>query len=354
MFDRPELLLLLILIPFMGTLFWWRSRVRAFALDRLGDPALVRRLVSAVSEPRRRMKSGLWLAALTALILALARPMWGVDADIVETRGVAVMIVLDVSASMDAQDVTPSRLERAKLTIRDMLGSGAGNLYGMVLFAGDAFVQFPLTSDTSSAVSFVTAASSASISRQGTAIADALGLALATFDERLSSAAAIVLLTDGENHEGDPLAVAAQAAALGIPIHAIGYGTPDGDLIPVYDREGNVIEFKSDRAGNLVRTQLDEPLLQEIAAATGGIYRRATNSGAEAADLITQIAQLETAVFESRFQTRSVDRFAIFVLLAVLALGAEMLLPETARHQTEVVEGTASAEAAVTAGGGNT
>lgn len=324
MFQQPLSLLLLIILPLMGGLFVWRSRLRRVALQRVGSDVQL----DAISETNRRWKSGLWLAATGLVIVALARPVWGLDAEIVETRGVAIVVALDVSASMDAQDVLPSRLEKAKLAIQELLRGAEGNLFGLVLFAGDAYVQFPLTSDIDSALVFVNAASSRSISRQGTAIEDALRLALDTLDERISSSSVIVLMTDGENHDGEPLRAAQDAADRGVTIHVIGYGTPDGDVIPVYDANGTVIEFKTDRANNLVVTRLDEPILQEIAETTGGLYQRAADNGVEVVNLQNQIAEVEAGLLAERFQTRPVERFGVLVALALIALTAEMLIGE--------------------------
>lgn len=324
MFENAAFLILLGLLPALGGLFVWRMRVREALLRRIGT--------KPYPPVRWRVqKLALWLAAVGLLIVALARPIWGVDAEIVETRGAAIIVVLDVSASMDSQDILPSRLERAKLAIRELMVGAEGNLFGLILFAGDAFVQFPLTSDIESALTFVNAASSRSISRQGTVIEDALSLALATFDERISSASMIVLMTDGENHEGSPAEIAQQAAGRGIPIHVIGYGTLEGDLIPVYDQEGNLIEYKTDRGRNLIVTQLDEPILQQIAEVTDGLYQRATASGVEVVNLQNRIAQVEGDLLAERFQTRPIARFGIFAALALLALTAEILLNERNR-----------------------
>jgi Ca-activated chloride channel family protein len=325
MFQYPQSLLLLVLLPVMMGVYAWREQVRARRLGRIGDTAAVQRLLTGTEAWQGRAQLGLWLAALAALIIALAQPVWGVDAEVVETRGAAIMIVLDVSASMDAQDVLPSRLERAKLAIRELMQGAEGNLFGLILFAGDAFVQFPLTSDIDSALTFVDAASSRAISRQGTVIEDALRLALATFDARISSASIIVLMTDGENHEGDPLAVAQAAAEAGITIHVIGYGTPDGDVIPVFDAAGNLVEYKTDRGNNLVITRLNEPILEQIAGAANGLYQRAVPSGVEMVNLQNRIAEIEGDLLATRFQTRPVPRFGVFLALALLALSIEML-----------------------------
>lgn len=331
MFENPSAFVLLLLIPVMIALYLWRERRRMATLQRIGDPALIARLTDGVNLTRRRLKFALWLTTLTLVIAALGRPVFGVEAEIIETRGIAILVVLDVSNSMDAQDLQPSRIDRAKLAIRDLMQGARGNQFGLILFAGDAFVQFPLTSDVDTALSFVDAASTGSISRQGTAIEDALRLALATFDPRITSNSLIILMSDGENHEGDPLAAAQLAQEQGVTIHAIGYGTPEGDVIPIKDRDGNVIAFRTDQAQNLVRTRLDESILMAIADETDGTYQRATESGIELINLQNTIAALETELLATRFQTRNAQRFAILIALALITLTLEMLLSERSR-----------------------
>ena len=323
-------LLLLAILPLWILFFGWRSRARVAILKQLGDIDLIGTLFPQVSGARRRWKSALWLCALAALIIALARPVWGVDLDVVQTQGVSVMIVLDVSNSMAAQDILPNRLERAKLAIRDLFDGLAGNEIGLIVFAGTAFVQFPLTTDPVSAVTFLNAVSTDSITRQGTAIEAALRLAMESFGEQSPAAHIIVLMTDGENHEGDPLHAADEAAQQGITIHAIGYGDPDeGVPIPVVDSSENIISYKTDEAGNVVLSKLDEDILKSIAECTGGTYQRASASGVEITNLMNQIHQAEAGDLGSRTETRGVERFGIFVALALLALSLEMLLPET-------------------------
>lgn len=330
MFLSAGTLLLLAVLPLWIVFFAWRSRARLKILRQLGEVNLIAALYPQVSSARRRWKSALWLCSLAGLIVALARPVWGVDLEVVQTQGVSVMVVLDVSNSMEAQDIFPNRLARAKLAIRDLFNGLAGNEIGLIVFAGTAFVQFPLTTDPISAVTFLNAVSTDSISRQGTAIADALRLAVNTFGERSPAARIVVLMTDGENHEGDPLAAASEAAQEGITIHAIGFGDPnEGVPIPVVDMNGNIISYKSDLAGNVVLSRLDEEILKSIAERGGGFYQRANASGVEITNLIAQIRQVEAGDLGSRTEMRGVERFGIFVALALLALSLEMLLPET-------------------------
>lgn len=330
MFVNDLLLLLLLTLPVMLGVFVWAARQRKAALAQLGDEGLVASLVMRVSESRRRWKSALWVFSVTMLIFALARPVWGIVEEIVEARGVAVMIVLDVSVSMDAEDILPSRLQRAKLAAREILDNSRGNEVGLILFAGTAFVQMPLTSDIPTALNFLNAASTEAITQQGTAIGEALSLALRSFDARTAPYSTIVLLTDGENHEGEPLRVADEIAERGVPVQIIGYGDViDGAPIPIRDDLGEIVTYKADRNGNLVLTRLDEAILIEIADATGGSYERASDGGVEVLNLINTIDAIDGGTLGEDIQTRQVERFGIFVALALLALTLEILLPET-------------------------
>lgn len=328
MFAQPDLLMLLSILPLAVLFFVWRAWVRRGALARIGNRELVGDLLSQYSPARRYWKAVLWLLAITMIILALSRPVWGVHEDIVQTEGVALIVVLDVSNSMNAQDVLPSRMERAKLDARALFELGRGNEVGLILFAGNAFVQFPLTSDVDSAIIFLNVAGTDSISRQGTALEDALRLALEAIGDRAATQSVIVLMTDGESHEGLPLLAAEDAAELGIVVHVIGYGTPEGASIPVYDDEGQVIRHKSDRAGNVVISRLEESVLENIATMAGGRYQRAADSGIEAVNLINAVSTMETELLTRQTQTRKIERFSLFVALAVLSLTAEIVLSE--------------------------
>ena len=197
-----------------------------------------------------------------------------------------------------------------------------------MLFSGAAFVQFPLTSDFATARIFLDAAEPGLISRPGTAIAEAIDIAVTGFDEERATQKVIILLTDGESHEGDALAAAEQAAEQGIIIYSLGFGSPDGEPIPDYDLEGNLLDYKRDSSGEVVLSRLDETTLQEIALMTGGRYYRAVPDGREIGFLANAIGDLQTSELESRFETRRVERFQWFLAMAVLALVAIELIPE--------------------------
>lgn len=328
MFVYPAVLIFLILIPTFAGLFVLQTRRRQRRLALLGDETLIAQLRDNVSQGRRRLKSGLWLLAAAALIAALARPAWGIAEEIVQTENIAVMVVLDVSKSMDAQDVSPSRLERAKLTARQIYDASRGKQVGLILFAGEAAVQFPLTGDTEAAKAFLDAATTEAITRQGTALENALRLALDTLDERVASESVIVVMSDGENHRGNPEAAAQEAAKQGVTIHAIGYGTTEGATIPTYNADGELTGSLTDDFGNVVESTLNEEPLGSIAQQTGGIYRRAQPNSIEVVDILNRIDTLESQQTEASFQIRRVDRFALFVALALLALSLDMVLPE--------------------------
>jgi Ca-activated chloride channel family protein len=226
-FTTPLFLSLLPLVLLMAAFLMARSQARSTALRRIGDAELVQMLLAQVSYQRRRWKALCWLAALGALIFALARPVWGIELQRIEKEGLAVMVVLDVSRSMDAQDVLPSRLERAKLDLRELFAALEGNDVGIVLFAGQAVPYMPLTYDMSAAQLFIQGAATNAITAQGTAIAAALNTALDSFDPRSSAQHIILLITDGENHEGNPRDAAQLAVDDGVIIHVMGYGHSD-------------------------------------------------------------------------------------------------------------------------------
>lgn len=327
-FTRPNYLYLLILIPLAALLLAWAARRKRADVARLGTPALIAALSASVSETRRRWKTVLWFLALIALIVALARPRWGTQVQVTAQQGVQVMVALDVSSSMLAEDLKPDRLTRAKLTVEELMDRLGGNELGLVLFSGAAFVQFPLTADFNTARAFLDAANPGTISRPGTALEEAIRVALSGFPEEIASNRVILLLTDGEGHEGDPLDAAGAAAEAGVTIYAIGFGSPQGEPIPIRDQSGALAGYKKDATGQTVLSRLDETTLQGIVNATDGLYFRASAGGDEINAITDAVAALNTGELESQFETQGVERFEWFAGLALLALAAEFLIGE--------------------------
>jgi Ca-activated chloride channel family protein len=303
-------------------------RQKRVLVARLGAPELIAKLSAAVNRRGRRWRLALWFLALAFLIVALARPRWGSQVEYVERQGVEIMVVLDISESMLAEDLKPNRLERAKLEINELMDRLEGNELGLVLFSGAAFVQFPLTSDFNTARMFLEAANPGIISKPGTAVAEAINIAKTGFNQERATQKVIILLTDGEDHEGDVFAAAEEAANESILIYAIGFGSSDGEPIPQYGGLGELVGYKKDRNGEVVLTRLDETTLQQLAFMTNGRYYRAAADGREVGFLASAINKLQTTELEGRFETRRVERFQWFVAMAIACLVIGELIPD--------------------------
>jgi Ca-activated chloride channel family protein len=327
-FAKPIYLYGLFLLPLMGLFLWWAHRRRKADLARLGNPALVQRLSSAVNWRGRRWRNLLWLAVLALLFISLARPTWGTVTEMVEQEGIQVMVALDVSKSMLAQDIKPDRLSRAKMEIADLMSRLGGDEIGLVLFSGASFVQFPLTADYATALTFLDNARPEVISRPGTAIGDAIRTAMAGFDANRASQKVILLITDGEDHEGDAVGMAKQAAEQGILIYTIGFGSAKGEPIPETNEQGEITGYKKDQNGDVVLSRLDEATLREIAEAGGGRYFPATADGSELAALAGELDALQKAEMSAQLETRGIERFQGFLLAALVLMVISELIPD--------------------------
>jgi Ca-activated chloride channel family protein len=329
-FVKPDYLYLLGSVPIVIIFLVWTAAQRRTALMALGAPDLIAALSANVSQRKRRWKTVLWLLTLITLIVALARPRWGTQVTVKVQEGVEVMVALDVSSSMLAEDIKPNRLTRAKLTIEELMDRLGGHEIGLVIFSGAAFVQFPLTADFYTARSFLEAANPESISRPGTALEEAIRVAMDGFPEEHATSRVILLLTDGEGHEGDPLTVAQDAAQEDVMIHAIGFGSPRGEPIPIRNAQDEVTGYKKNEQGETVLSRLDEVTLQRIVNETGGHYFRASAGGAEIDAIVEAIGALQTGTQEGQFEMQGVERFMWFAGTALLALTVETLLTDSA------------------------
>jgi Ca-activated chloride channel family protein len=344
-FARPEALWALLLVPALAWLAYGAAGRRAEAVARLGDADLVARLMAGASHRRRLARTVLRLSALALVIFAIARPQWGSTEGIVQSEGLQVVVALDVSNSMLAQDLRPSRLERAKLEIAELMNRLGGDEIALVLFSGASFVQLPLTSDYATARGFLDAARPETISLPGTAIGDAVRTALRAFDDRRPGDKAIVLLTDGEDHETDPLDAAREAEEAGVLIYAIGYGSPEGAPVPVYDARGQLRGNRADASGQPVVSRLDETTLREMTEISGGAYWRSGAAAGGLERLITSLEGLEQGSVESRLESLRTERFPWFLALAALLLFAAEWMPD--RHRAERALQRAATEKAI-------
>ena len=316
------------LIPVILALFWFTERRRRQLAARFAEWSSWLTLTNRTWPAARRWRTFLYVVSLVLIIVAVARPQWGARAVVLERRGLDIVIALDVSQSMLATDVRPNRLERAKREISGIFDRLKGDRIGLVIFAGDAFVQCPLTLDAAAARLLLDAVDARSAGRPGTAIDEAIRVAVDMYEGEEKKYKALILVTDGESHEGDPLAEAKIAAEKGIRIYAVGIGTPAGEPIPAFDDKGKEIGFKKDQSGQVVLSKLDEVTLQKVALATNGRYFRTGPGGMELDELFTELDKLEKREMEGRLFTEFEERFHYFLIPAFLFLLLELVIPE--------------------------
>ena len=323
-FEEPTYLYLLLLLPFLAAFYLYSNYRRRKAIRKFGDPVLMAQLMPDVSKYRPAVKFWLVFAAIGLFAVLLARPQFGSKLETVKRQGVEVMIALDISNSMLAQDVQPSRLEKAKRLVAQLVDKMENDKVGMIVFAGDAFTQLPITSDYISAKMFLESINPSLISKQGTAIGAAINLATRSFTPQEGVGRAVIVITDGENHEGGAVEAAKAAAEKGIQVSVLGVGMPDGAPIPV---EGTN-DFRRDRDGNVVVTRLNEQMCQEIAQAGDGIYVRVDNSNAAQKVIAQEINKMAKADVETQVYTEFNEQFQAVAWIILLLLLAEMLILE--------------------------
>ena len=326
-FASPEWRFAFLLVPLLVAGMWLGAIRRKGLLERFGDLDLVQRLTATVSRKARWVKAGLILGAVAFLALALARPQFGTRVETVRRRGQDVLVAVDLSRSMLAQDVTPSRLDRARLAILRLIQSLDGDRIGLVAFAGDAFVQSPLTADYTAAAMFLNAMAPDMMPIQGTDLGEALRISLDALDQAAREDRLIVVVTDGEDHEGSVDDQLQRAANSGVRIHAVGIGSIEGVPIPE-GAPGGGQGFKRDEEGNVVTTRLDETTLRAVAERTGGRFVRVVSGSTAFEDLVDQIAAGEGEELEAREVTQYEEQFQLFLGLAFVLLMAEALIPE--------------------------
>ena len=333
-FANPQFLILLAAVPAAALLVTLAVLARRRSLARFAEPALLSRLVESTSSPRRLAKSALTIVAVGLIVLAVARPQWGETEQVVERHGVQLMVALDISRSMLAEDVKPNRLARAKLEVADLLQRLHGDEVGLVLFSGAAFIQFPLTFDYSTARTFLDNAGTDMIARQGTVIAEAIDVSMVGLDNDRAGHKAILIISDGEEdrQESDSIRAADRAAEAGLTVFTIGVGASDGEPIPIRDGWDNLVGYQEDGDGNMVLSRINENLLRDVAETGGGRYVLAGGSTSAAAVIAEELDSLEKTVVESEVTNARIERFQWFVALAIALLVAAQLIPDR-RHR---------------------
>ncbi len=325
-FGNIEYLWGLLIIPLLAMFFVWSRILRRRALKKFGQQEILGQLMPYSSGNRPVVKFIILMLALAFFIVGIARPQFGSKLKTEKREGVELMIALDVSNSMMAEDIQPNRLERAKRAISRLIDRLKDDKIGLIVFAGDAYTQLPITSDYNSAKLFLNSVNTQIVPKQGTAIGAAIDLARKSFTPNGEANKAIVIITDGENHEDDALASAKAALDEGAIVHTIGMGLPSGSPIPVL-RNGQT-DYLKDRDGNVVVTKLNEQMLEQIAAAGGGIYVRANNAQVGLNALFDEINAMEKQEMETRTYSEYDDQFQYFFAVGLFLLLLEFVILE--------------------------
>ena len=321
-FANPNALFLYILLLVIVGIYFVSCRLRKKALKKYGSPELLGAMMPEVSSHRPVLKFWITFVALCFMVLLLARPQFGSKMETVTRQGIETVIALDISNSMLAEDVAPSRLEKSKNIISKLVESFADDKVGLIVFAGDAFIQLPITNDFISAKMFLESINPNLIARQGTNIKAAIDMATRSFTPKEGIGKAIIIITDGENHEGGAKEAAKAAADKGMMVYVMGVGSPEGAPIPA--ERAN--DFRRDKEGNVIVTKLNELMCQEIAAAGNGVYIRIDNTNNAQKILQKEIDKLAKADVEITTYSDYNEQFMVMAWVAFVLLLLEMLL----------------------------
>ena len=323
-FEDPIYLWMLLIIPILVLVRFivWQKRKRN--LRKFGDPSLLKEMMPDVSKYRPTIKFCLLLSAITILIFMIARPQVGSKISHEKREGIEVLIALDISNSMLAQDVIPSRLEKSKLLIEDLVDHFTNDKVGLVVFAGDAFVQLPITNDYVSAKMFLQNINPSLITTQGTDLARAISLSQSCFTQREHIGRAIIVITDGEDHEGGALEAAREAYKKGINVFILGVGTSKGAPIP----DGNG-EYLKDNSGQIVLSALNEQMCQQVAKAGNGVYIHVDNTSDAQERLNKELSKLQSGISDTVVYSEYNEQFQIFGMILLLLLIVETILLES-------------------------
>ncbi len=325
-FEHPDFLYLLVIIPLLAFTSLIIGRRKKKALERFGNPELLEPLMPNASTIRPIIKFYVMLLALIAIIITLAGPQFGTKLETVKRKGIEIIIALDVSNSMNAQDIQPSRLDRAKRAIFQLVDKLHNDKIGLVVFAGQAYNQLPITTDYPSAKMFISSINTGIIPTQGTAIGTAINRCIKSFTSQEDINRAIIVITDGENHEDDAIGAAKAAAEKGIKVYTVGMGLPKGAPIPIPG--GGKNNFMKDREGNVVISKLNEAMLVDIATAGGAEFIAANNIRKGMNDLVDYLSKLEKTEMEAKIYTDYDNQFQYIAALALLLLLIDYIVLE--------------------------
>ncbi len=332
-YTHPEMFYLF--IPLTLVLIWYayQGKKLRFGLETLGTASVKKFLLNRVKYSRIRLRSRLIILGIIFILLASVGPQIGMKLTELTREGVDIFILLDTSASMNAGDVKPSRIEKAKYELGRLLNKLEGDRVGLIAFAGSAHLHCPLTEDYSASRLFLNMMDTDLITTQGTDLAVAIQLALDHVENDDEKFKVFVLVSDGEDHQGEAIILAEKARKLGIIIHTLGVGTAAGGPIPIYDDNGKRVEFKKNRRGQVVTSTLNESTLDEIARITGGLYIRVENQVNAIAPLLKEIDQMEKRELKSHVFSQYEDRYQVFLIIGLMLFSAEFLIPTRTKKE---------------------
>ncbi len=325
-----------LLLLFFMLIYWLFKGWRRRTMKKFGDRLLMEQLIRHQSATRPALRFLLLLFALFFLITGIIDPKVGTKVETVKRKGIDLYIALDVSNSMLAEDIKPDRLDRAKMAISNLIDRLDGDRIGLIVFAGRAYKLLPLTTDYSAAKLFLSSVDSKIVPVQGTAIGSAINLATASFEKDKHNKA-IIIITDGGNHQGNPFLAAKMAAEKGIKVFTIGMGLPEGAPIPIFDAQGNR-SFLKDRQGKVVITKLNEQMLQEIANAGHGTYARANNASVGLTKILKNINHIQKQELATKQFTDYAHHFQLFLAMAIFFLVLELLMTDRKSKWAEKID----------------
>jgi len=324
-FEDEKVLIGLAVIPLLLVLYLITKRYQKRQLQKWGDQILLNRLMPDFSSTRTFMKFMIWVLAFGIMVLALARPQFGTKLSEVKRKGIEMILALDVSNSMMAEDIQPNRLENAKMAISMLVDRLENDKIGLIVFAGDAYIQMPVTTDYMAAKLFLSSINTQIVPKQGTAIGSAIHLAMRSFTLNSDKSRAIVIITDGENHEEGAVEAAKEAADAGIIIHTIGIGSSQGVPIPVTSASGQK-DYRTDYEGKVIISKLNEDLLRQVAAAGGGTYVRATASRTGLTTILDEMNKMEKQEIQMKVYSEYDEQFVYYAGFALFLLLIDFIL----------------------------
>ena len=326
-FQHPYMIYLFVTAPLLVVLFWLYVRWKKKSLKLFGSSEIITQLFPEVSSTRPTLKFWIRWVAFVLLIIGLCGPLIGSKLEEVKRKGSDIIICLDVSNSMLAEDLMPNRLERAKQAISRLIDKLEGDRIGLVVFAGDAYTQLPITTDYAAAKLFLSQITTDIVPKQGTAIGAAIDLASTSFTDTIKKNSAIIIITDGENHEDDAIESAKEANSQGIKVYTIGMGSEQGTPIPIYNN-GAKVGYRQDHGGQTIMTKLNTLTLEDIAEAGKGKFIHATNSDDGLSIILKELNTLDKKEFKAKMYTDYENQYQFFIAIALFLLIIDFIIGE--------------------------